>query len=485
MLHSSPRRAQSETSARPAQYQQTRQVQNVNSFRKASADARVALALTLPVALALLCLLAPSVAHAAPGGSDAFTRAVEKGPLYAALAAFAGGFVVSLTPCVYPMVAVTVSVFGASQAKSRWAGAALSASFVLGIIAMLVPLGVSAGMSGAIFGSALQSRVVVLGIAALFLVLASAMFGAFEFALPAALTNRLAEMGGIGFKGSFLLGLACALIAAPCTGPVLTGILAFIAKTRNPALGAGAMTAFGLGLGVPFFAVGAFAVQLPKSGAWMVHVKSILGIGLVVFALHFMSSAFPVLTRFTVPSTQLFVAVGIAGLVGIVLGAVHREFAKASEDLEPRQRQVQLRVNVAKGLGIVLLAGGLFVGIEAAIKPADVVTWEHQVEVARTRAIRENRPMLVDFGAAWCAACKELDKKTFSSPDVASEMGRFVNVKVDATNDDDPQISSTLASFKVLGLPTVVLFDSHGKEAARYNDFIPPDRFLPAIRAIE
>ncbi|MEP7051397.1 MAG: cytochrome c biogenesis protein CcdA, partial [Pseudomonadota bacterium] len=197
----------------------------MKTFRNACRDARVWLGLTLPALLVLLCLLWPSLAQAAPEGSDAFTRAVEKGPIYAALAAFAGGFVVSLTPCVYPMVAVTVSIFGASQAKSRLAGAALSASFVLGIIAMLVPLGVSAGMSGAIFGSLLQNRVVVLGIAAMFLVLASAMFGAFEFALPSALTNRLAVMGGIGYKGGFLLGMACALIAAPCTGPVLTGIL--------------------------------------------------------------------------------------------------------------------------------------------------------------------------------------------------------------------------------------------------------------------
>jgi thioredoxin:protein disulfide reductase len=428
----------------------------------------------LQFALALLCVLPPSLAHAAPVGSDAFTRAVEKGPLYAALAAFAGGFVVSLTPCVYPMVAVTVSVFGASQAKSRWAGAALSASFVLGIVAMLVPLGVSAAMSGAIFGSVLQSKVVVLGIALLFLVLSSAMFGAFEFALPAALTNRLAVMGGIGYKGGFLLGMACALIATPCTGPVLTGILTFIARTRNPALGAGAMTAFGLGLGVPFFAVGAFAIQLPKSGAWMVHVKSILGIALVVFALHFMSSVFPVLTQYARPSLLLFAVTAGLVAIGVVLGAVHREFGEPGPG-----------VKINKALGIVLLSCGLFMAIEGAIKPKDVVTWEHQVEVARGRASRESKPMLVDFGAAWCAACKELDKVTFSSPDVASEMSRFVNLKVDATNDDDPQISATLAHFKVVGLPTVVLFDSHGKEAARYNDFVPPERFLPAIRGIE
>jgi thiol:disulfide interchange protein DsbD len=430
--------------------------------------------LVLAVAAWVLCSFLPTLAQAAPVGSDAFTRALEKGPLYAALAAFAGGFVVSLTPCVYPMVAVTVSVFGAAQAKSRWQGAALSAAFVLGIVAMLVPLGVVAGQSGQIFGSVLQSRWVVLGIAALFLVLASAMFGAFEMALPSALTNRLAVLGGIGYKGAFLLGAACGLIATPCTGPVLTGILTFIARTRSSALGAAAMTAFGLGLGVPFFAVGAFAVQLPKSGRWMVHVKSILGIVLVVVAWHFACTVFPVLAAPAHASLAFFLGMfGLAAL-GALLGAVHREFSEPGAG-----------VKFAKGLGILLLSTGLFLSLEAAIKPNEVVTWEHQLEAGRARALRESRPLLVDFGAAWCAACKELDKVTFSSPLVAPEMARFVNVKVDATNTDDPLVEAALASFKVVGLPTVVLFDSHGHEAARYNDFIPPERFLPAIRGIE
>ena len=443
---------------------------------------RSAIRIEFPLALALaaLCLLVPSLAAASAGSAvspeagDAFTRALAKGPLFAALAAFAGGFVVSLTPCVYPMVAVTVSVFGASQAKTRFQGALLSASFVLGIIGMLVPLGVAAGQSGQIFGAVLQSKVVVIGIAVLFLVLSSAMFGAFEFALPSALTNRLAVMGGIGYKGAFALGMACALIATPCTGPVLTGILTFIANTRSSALGAAAMSAFGLGLGVPFFLVGAFAIQLPKSGPWMVHVKSVLGIGLVAFALHFLSTKFPSLLTFA-GSSWLFLA-SMAGLavLGVLLGAIHREFAEPG-----------LGVKISKGLGIVLLSCAAFLGVEGAIKPADVVTWEHHLEAARGRAQRENRPMLVDFGAAWCAACKELDKVTFSSPLVAPEMARFVNVRVDATDADDPKVEEALASFKVRGLPTVVLFDSKGKEAARYNDFVPPERFLEGIKAVE
>ncbi|HET9931634.1 MAG TPA: cytochrome c biogenesis protein CcdA, partial [Polyangiaceae bacterium] len=262
------------------------------------------LALLLPALLVGL-LVAPSAWASAP---DAFTRALEKGPIYAGLAALLGGFLVSLTPCVYPMIAVTVSVFGARKAKSRWEGVGLSAAFVLGIVAMFVPLGVIAGLSGSMFGSVLQSRWVLVGISLLFLAMASSLFGAFEFALPAGLTNRLAQMGGIGYRGAFALGLACGLIASPCTGPVLTGILAFITQTRSAALGALAMGAFALGLGAPFFVVGAFAVQLPKSGHWMVRIKSLLGIVLVVVAAYFLSTAFPGLGKWVKATWPFYAA---------------------------------------------------------------------------------------------------------------------------------------------------------------------------------
>lgn len=425
----------------------------------------------LSLLLGLLTLCLPASAWAAP--EDAFTRALAQGPLYAALAALVGGLGVSLTPCVYPMVAVTVSVFGAKQAK-RSEGILLSLAFVLGIAAMFVPMGVVAGMTGSMFAAVLQNSWVVVGISLLFLLMAASMFGAFELTLPSALTNKLAEMGGIGYKGAFLLGLVCGLIAAPCTGPVLTGILVWIANTKNATLGAMAMGAFSLGLGAPFFLVGAFAVQLPKSGHWMVHVKSVLGIVLVVVALYFLNNSFGFLDRF-VQGSSTFVAVAVAAVVlGVLLGAVHREFGEPG-----------VGVKLGKGTGIALASVGSLLAILSLSKPTEAVTWLKQdVEKAEARASAEKRPMIVDFTAAWCAACKELDKKTFSEPRVGQELGRFVAVKVDATNDDDPRVAAIMSRFKVVGLPTVLLFDSSGKEAARFNDFVPPDEFLKSVQSV-
>ena len=405
---------------------------------------------------------------------DAFTEALARGPLYAALAALAGGFLVSLTPCVYPMIAVTVSIFGARQAKSRWEGAALSLSFVLGIVAMFVPIGVLAGLSGSVFGAALQNRWVVVGVSVLFLALAASLFGAFEFALPARLTNRLAELGGIGHKGAFLLGLACGLIASPCTGPVLTGILTWIAQTRSAPLGAMAMAAFALGLGFPFFLVGTFAIQLPKSGRWMVHVKSALGIVLVVVAFHFLSTAFPALSSWARPTGLLYGLAAVACVVGLALGAIHREFSEFGSG-----------VKVAKGLGIALVSAGAFALVSAVGTPSASPAWRFDdLDAARAEAVKNGHPLLVDFTAAWCGACKQLDRKTFASPDVQPELLRFMKVKVDATNNDDPKVEAMMDRYDVVGLPTVLVFDSTGKEAVRYTDFVEPSPFLEAIRRV-
>lgn len=419
----------------------------------------------------LLCL--PSSALAAP--DDAFTRALAKGPLYAALAALVGGLGVSLTPCVYPMVAVTVSVFGAKQARRRSEGIWLSLAFVLGIAAMFVPMGVMAGMTGSFFASVLQNRWVVVGIASLFLLMAASMFGAFELTLPSSLTNKLAEMGGIGYKGAFVLGLVCGLIAAPCTGPVLTGILVWIAATKNAALGAMAMAAFSLGLGAPFFLVGAFAVQLPKSGHWMVHVKSLLGIVLVVVALYFLNNSFGFANELVSGSLEFAGAALLLVLLGLALGAVHREFGEPG-----------VGVKLGKGVGIALTSFASLMLILSLTKPSSALSWEPGgLEKALLRATSEKRPLLVDFTAAWCVACKELDKRTFSEPRVGQELGRFVAVKVDATHDDDPAVASIMSRYQVVGLPTVLLFDSRGREAVRFNDFVPPEEFLSSVRRID
>jgi thiol:disulfide interchange protein DsbD len=432
-------------------------------------ERRVALVASLVVAVVTFS----SLAQAAPG-QDAFTRALAKGPFYAALAAFIGGLAVSLTPCVYPMVAVTVSVFGAQQARSRGRSAALSGAFVAGIVALLVPLGVMAGKTGAALGSHLQSRWVIVAVSAVFVAMALAMFGAFELSLPSGLTNRLARVGGSGFAGAFGLGLVCALIATPCTGPVLTGILTWIAKVQDAALGAAAMAAFALGLGVPFFLVGAFAVHLPKSGRWMMHVKSAFGVVLLVVALYFLATTFPSLSSIASPRPAFLAAAAGVALLGLLLGVVHCDFAEPGFGRKLR-----------KAIAVLLATAGLFLLMDGAVRPLQALTWQPlSLTAAKKKASAESRPMLVDFTAQWCAACKELDKLTFSDPVVMNEAERFVAVKVDATDDEDPAVVRAMTELGVVGLPTVVLIDSGGREAARYTDFVDAGVLHPALQKV-
>jgi thioredoxin:protein disulfide reductase len=432
----------------------------------------------IPVALLAALLLMTDQGWAsgeALSHGSSFSAALEKGPLYAAGIALLGGLLVSLTPCVYPMIAITVSVFGAKKSESHLHGLGLSAAFVLGIVSMFTPLGVVAGLTGSLFGSALQSPWVLTGIAILFLTMSASMLGAFELALPASLTNRLAAVGGVGPKGAFGLGLVCGLIAAPCTGPVLTGILTWIAKTQSAGAGALAMVAFSLGLGLPFLLVGTFAVRLPKSGQWMMHVKSVLAIVLAVVALYYLGMAFPFIQNWIQPSLTLYIAAGIVLSLGLLIGAIHRQFDSPL-----------MSDKVYKSIGTAAATLSAFVLVVALMTPDRELDWQKiPVATAAFAAKSEDQPLLVDFTATWCGACKELDRLTFADPEVSREAGRFLAVKVDATDDEDPLVKETMRAHNVVGLPTVLLFDSTGKEARRFTDFVAAKEFLQALRNVK
>jgi thiol:disulfide interchange protein DsbD len=170
--------------------------------------------------------------------------------------------------------------------------------------------------------------------------------------------------------------------------------------------------------------------------------------------------------------------------LGLVLGAVHRAF-------EPGE----LRNNLAKGLGVLLTVGAGFLFIVGITKPSRTLSWEKDAQgqlgsptlalAAKQRAAREGQPYLIDFTASWCGACKELDKLTFSDARVAREAGRFLAAKVDATDDTDPAVEKVMKDLSVVGLPTVILFDSKGVESKRFTDFVPADQFLVALQAVQ
>ena len=450
-------------------------------------------------------VLLPSVAWAAEGGSDtgAFQRALAHGAFVALAASYGFGLATSLTPCVYPMIAITVSVFGAKEARSRFEGMLLSLTFVLGIVALFTPMGVVSALTGKGFGSMLGNPWVVAGIALVFLSLSASLFGAFEIALPEGLSNRLSSAGGSGYRGAFVLGLMCGLVAAPCVGPFLFGLLGWIATTRNVVVGSAAMALYGLGLGTLFFVVGAFAVNLPKAGAWMMGIKWVGGVVLAYMALAFVRDALPseTLRHLFHPGVLYGVAGGVLLAAGLALAALHVAAERRKSSIAHLSKPTKLASIPPAIAGLFMVAlwwqmpGGTFISVadasggggagSAASAPARPLDWQSDEVAARARAAAEHRPLLVDFGASWCGACKELDEKTFPDSRVRSEGSRFVALHVDATDDDNPEVVRVRRKYGVTeGLPVVLLFGSDGTEAFRFTEFVPPDRLAHALAQV-
>lgn len=410
--------------------------------------------------------------------SGGFEGALSSGSWGLALGmVYAAGLLTSLTPCVYPMIAITVSVFGASEAKSKAHAAGLSTMYVLGIAALFTTLGIVAAQlhldSAALYGSIWFWLVM----AAILFVLSLAMFGAYELQLPSSLQNKLAKAGGVGPKGAFALGLAGGLIATPCTGPILAGLLIWIGATGNVMFGALALFVFALGLGTLTWIVGTFAVSLPKSGPWMEGVKSFLGLVLVSCALFFvLVNAFD-LTHVLVQRTTPYLIGALAiFVVGLAMGAIHLSYHGASKLVFGR-KTLGLALAAVGAVGLVMWLG--------AVPPGAEIEWMDSYEEARDLASRENRPLLVDFGASWCQACGELDRNTFSDPRVVAEGERFVPVRVDLS--PGPGLAAgraLLAQYNQPGLPLVVLHDSDGEEANRVTGFIEADEMLALMRAV-
>jgi thiol:disulfide interchange protein DsbD len=408
-----------------------------------------------------------------------FRAAMEEGSFGMALVlVFAAGLATSLTPCVYPMIAITVSVFGARQAESRLQGALLSTSFVLGIAALFTPLGILAAVTGGVFGALLSNPWVLGAMALLFIALALSMFGLFEMNLPPSLQNRLAQVGGIGYKGAFGLGFVAGLIAAPCTGPVLAFLLAWIGTTGNVAFGGVALFVYALGLGLLFFVVGTFAVSLPKSGRWLEWVKSAFGTVMIVMAVYYLKDLLP----FDRPVERVdWLLYGAAGLlvVGLGVGAIHLSYHDSSW---------LTRVRKTGGIAMAVAGATLAIWWLEALPPGAKIDWLEDYAEAQTLARAENRPLLVDFGASWCGACGELDRHTFSDPRVvaAAQDKSFVPVRVDLSpGEDTPEKREVLASYNQRGLPLVVLHDRDGEEVARVTAFMEADQFLQLMEAVD
>ncbi len=407
---------------------------------------------------------------------------LSHGYFFAFFTVFVGGFLTSLTPCVYPLISVTVSIFGArDQSITRGRSLLLASCYVGGIAVTYTSLGVGFALTGRAlgFGSFLANPKVVVPLAAVFIAMAASMFGAFELSLPSGLQTRLTTVGGKGFAGAFLMGLVGGIIAAPCTGPVLASILTYVATTRSVGLGGGLLFTYALGMGVLFFVVAAFASALPKSGAWMEAVKSIFGVVMVVAALYFLRNVWSTLAAVGTHTPRFLTIAVLALTVGVFIGGLKLSFhGPVGEKLR-------------KGAGVLLMMAGGF-GVMAwilavpATAQATELVWIHGEPGGVAAARTAHKPAFLDFYADWCLPCKELDIKVFHQPEVMAELQRFQLVKVDCTRgDDDPVVIETQKRYGAATLPTLVMLGPDGQLAKKIDHFVEKAELLDALRAIQ
>ncbi len=419
---------------------------------------------TAALAAVVLFLLVPSTA-----GAETFADAAARGTGSAFLFALTFGFLTALTPCVYPMIPITVSIFGA-KGVSRRRAFALATLYVAGIAFMFGALGTVFALLGKAFGTFLANPWVIVPLALLFAAMAVSMFGAFELTLPTRLQERLSRVGGRGFAGAFAMGLVGGLIAAPCTGPPLAGILAYVATKRDTVEGFLLLATYAAGIGLPFWAIAGFSMQLPKSGRWMEHVKSVFGIALLVASLYYLKNVVPALAELTGRSRVFLAAVVAVVAAGVALGAVHLSFRDG------------LARKLRKGLGVAFAVLGLFALTNYALTPKIELSWMKSETDAVAAARAGGRPMLVDFMADWCLPCKELEVQVFAHPDVARELERFTLLKVDLTNeDDDASLAVLKEKYGVNTLPAVRVVAPDGHIAATVDELVTVPEFLRAL----
>ena len=390
---------------------------------------------------------------------------LEKGLVYAILVFFLFGLALNLTPCVYPVIPITVSYFSAQSDKQKGKTFISALFYVIGIALVFALLGLISGLAGKQWGFLFQDPWFAIVITVIILAMAASMFGAFEIRVPIALMNKFGQARE-GVAGALIMGLTVGVVIAPCAAGIIIGLVGLVAKLGIVVKGTILFFILGLGLGLPYLILASFSGllnKLPQSGMWMVWVRKFFGILLVGVALYFFLPHAKL-----IDNIQGFFFGLLAIFGGLFLGFL---------DHAPGYSK---GFKIGRGIfGIAAIILGIFWANNAIRYEPSQIDWHLYSNESVAELTATGKPVFIDFYATWCAPCKELDKKTFPDPQVVENAKNFTMVKVDCTAPNK-SIRAFMNEFEVIGLPTLVFLNGKGKELKqlRENSFIGAEKFV-------
>ena len=424
-------------------------------------------AATLVAAAGTTAARAGFMTAAPAGGAPARSAAQQKlegalsrGWVWWLLALFLGGLALNLTPCVFPMLGITVSIFGARKAEATPRVVANAVAYVLGIIVTYTALGVAAALTGGLFGSALQNPIVNVGLGLLLVALSLSMFGVYEMQAPTWVLDKAGGANTGSLAGLFLSGLAVGIIAAPCVGPFVIGVLALIAQRGSVAFGVQTMFTLSLGLGFPYLVLATFSNLLgtmPRAGEWMDWVKKLFGVLLASIGTYYaLVGVAPRIAPWILPA-------------GMILGGMYLGFMEKSGNAMKSFRAFK------RVLGLAGAIGGAVLAVQMTAAASRALAFRPYDEAAVQASIAAGRGVMIDFAADWCVPCHELELQVFPDKAVIAAAKPFDAYKADLTHGDTPASKH----FGVSGVPTVIFLGARGQEvrAVRVEGFVPAAEF--------
>jgi thiol:disulfide interchange protein DsbD len=377
---------------------------------------------------------------------------------------FIGGLALNLTPCVYPLIPITIGFFGGQSEGSTKRLIMMGILFVLGLAVTYSLIGVVTSLTGALFGALLQNPLIIIAVALILIALSLSMFGVYEFKLPDSLVAKAGGAKG-GMYGAFFMGLTLGIVAAPCIGPFVLGLVTHVATKQDPIYGFVMFFILALGLGTPYLFLAIFSGKiksLPRAGEWMMGVEHIFGLILVGMAIYFLLPLIPNdITGFILPAYM------------IIAGVYILFFEKKAKNVKG--------FRIFKTIFSVLIIG---IAVYALI-PSDTksIAWQPYSEESISEI--SNSGVIIDFYADWCIPCKELDALTFSDPEVIKVSEEFETYKADLTESLSPEVEQLREKYKIVGVPTVLILNSNGEEVERITGFVTAEEFLNLISNIE